>query len=307
MQPSSSAFARAAFWSSLSARQRADDVVHPLLPAQVDRSPIGPVVYVSGEFGGPVYGFEQSNPSAKPFIQLEDVVSPWGLYVDSAHNLWVADTGRKALAVYRKGDRRAYRMLNDPGGPTDVTICPNGTVYSADGNVVAYDHNAQQPTRVLTDPDIIFLFVTCDAANNVVADGLHSGASLIDVFVGGVQAGLQRLPIAPQVAGGLQALPSGTFLVAEPFGTLENSNPIVAEYTETGKPGRVIQTGTNYLMGIGMSRDQKHLFGAYWQGSSIVEYAWPSGTLVKTIPVPGGSSIQTWGLAVDPPQIPGTF
>ncbi|HEV2878815.1 MAG TPA: hypothetical protein VGW96_04455, partial [Candidatus Eremiobacteraceae bacterium] len=72
--------------------------------------------------------------------QIGGFSNPGGLFVDSKHNLWVANGSANNVLEFARGATTPFNTLNDAGaGPLDVTMCPNGSVYVAGSNSTAIE------------------------------------------------------------------------------------------------------------------------------------------------------------------------
>ncbi|MEO6990601.1 MAG: hypothetical protein ABI346_06330 [Candidatus Baltobacteraceae bacterium] len=241
--------------------------------------------------------------------EIKSVLNPQGMFVDSARNLWVANTGSSNVLVYPRGATSPSSTLSDTGFlPVDVTICPNGTVYvsniftapSGPGNIEVYAGGSTSPTGVLTDSRVVKgLFLTCDAKNNVFWDFTGAGSvSFVVEFAGGKQSNETTLPIALGFPGGIKPDNAGNLLVND-----QNSHTI-AEYTEAGAPTglSIASDPTADCVDIAVTRNSKVV------GCAIFTFSAPPGGHTYTFP--GGVSrkmytnglSQPLGIAFDPIQ-----
>ena len=266
-----------------------------------------PLTYVSDAYRGDVTVFDRK---AKIVGKITAFADPIGMFVDAKRNLWVANEGGQNVLEFARGGTSPIKTLNDPGYyPSDVTKCPNGTVYvsnavatsgSGQGNVEVYAAGSVNPTATLSWPrqgtgDSI----TCDANNNVfttlfLALGTLGGAGVVE-YPGGKQLGAMLLPINMAYAGGIKMDNAGNLLISD------TSSEAVEEFTETGSPtGVSISTSPKLWYDIALTQDGKVLLGA---GNTRNAFAvqFPSGTPRRTY---RGNFITPYGVAFDPGQKP---
>lgn len=219
------------------------------------------LVYVSDFDSNTVTVFSRSGAVIN---QIQNVPGPQGLFVDRNHNLWVAASAgspSRSSGVYKfaRGSTSPSNVLNDPTGrPSDVTICPNGTIYvssidnkTEQGNIMIYAPGATNPTGTLTTNGEDDFYLTCDTAGNVFSTFVNdvAGSGGVVEYVGGVEFGHSVLPIKLSATpGGIKPDNAGNLLVAE-----QNADTIT-EYTEAGAPtGRAIATGSGRITEIAVS------------------------------------------------------
>ncbi len=233
--------------------------------------------------------------------QIDGLSYPGGLFVDSKHNLWVANGGANNVLEFARGATTPSNTLNDSGaGPVDVTMCPNGTVYVAGGNSTAievYPRGSTSPTRSLTYPGAEQTdALTCDAAGNVFATIVISFHGGVVEFPRGKQHGASQLPISLGGPGGVKPDNAGNLLVDD------QSAQTITEYTEAGSPtGNSIATAYDCI-NFGVLRNSKvvgcPVYVAY-KTSYGQSYTFPGGTSLQTY---SGSFTLPYGFAFDPGQ-----
>ena len=233
--------------------------------------------------------------------QIDGLSYPGGLFVDSKHNLWVANGGGNNVLEFARGATTPSNTLNDAGaGPVDVTMCPNGTIYVAGGNSTAievYPRGSLNPTRSLTYPEAEQSdALTCDAAGNVFATIVISFHGGVVEFPRGKQHGATQLPISLGGPGGIKPDNAGNLLVDD------QSAQTITEYTEAGSPtGNSITTAFDCI-NFGVMRNSKvvgcPVYVAY-KTSYGQSYNFPSGTSLQTY---SGSFMLPYGFAFDPGQ-----
>jgi hypothetical protein len=222
---------------------------------------------------------------------------PYGIFVDSSHNLWVANGGDSNVLEYARGGTSPIATLADGQAYTeDVSICPNGDLYVATlfGGVTKYVGRKHHMAGSLSYEGTVFQFVTCDRAGNVFATGvLGTNGSVIE-FPGGQASGAHMLPITSAGnLGGIKPDNAGNLLVyGEPEGT-------VAEYTEAGVPTGIEYKPADQWYDFALSRDGKILLGGDQTANVGVSVTFPGGKSRKTYKGKFGT---VWGVAFDPGQ-----
>lgn len=233
--------------------------------------------------------------------QIGSLSNPGGLFVDSKHNLWVANGGANNVLEFARGATTPFTTLSDPGaGPLDVTICPNGTVYVAGSDSTAievYPQGSINPTRSLTYPGAEQTdALTCDAAGNVFATIVISFHGGVVEFPHGKQHGASQLPISLGGPGGIKPYGAGNLLVDD------QSAQTITEYTEAGSPtGNSISTAFDCI-NFGVARSGKVVGCAVYVAyhtSYGQSYSFPGGTSRVTY---SGSFMLPYGFAFDPGQ-----
>ena len=236
---------------------------------------------------------------------------PEGIFVDSGHNLWVANLNN--VLVFPRGGLTATTTLTDPvGDPADVTVCANGTAYVADlydnsnsnaASVQIYPPGSTSPSGSLTYPnDFRNGFLTCDAAGNVfvaLLTGDYIGDGRVIEFPQGQESGAKDLGITLQDPGGIRPDNAGNLLVTDLVADT------IAEYTESGTAtGVSIATGAP-IFGIALNRDGKTVLGANPNGPNGVTWSFPAGRQkhIYTCCSRIGPPLQNiYGVAFDPGQ-----
>jgi hypothetical protein len=233
--------------------------------------------------------------------QIGGLSYPGGLFVDSKHNLWVANGGANDVLGFARGATTPFATLNDAGaGPLDVTMCPNGTLYVAGDDSTAievYPRGSTNPTRSLTYPGAQQSdALTCDASGNVFATIVISFHGGVVEFPRGKQSGATQLPLTLGGPGGVKPDNAGNLLVDD------QSAQTITEYTEAGSPtGNSISTAFDCI-NFGVLRNSKvvgcPVYVAY-KTSYGQSYTFPGGTSVQTY---SGSFMLPYGFAFDPGQ-----
>jgi sugar lactone lactonase YvrE len=225
---------------------------------------------------------------------------PQGLYVDAAHDLWVANEGTSEVLEYARGaSSPKFRLADGTNLPSDVSICPDGTIYVANvfaaksaGGIAVYAPERRHPNRSLTYAGSEFLFVTCDARGNVFATGVTGTFGSVVAFPGGHEKNAQQLPIlGGGNLGGIKIDAPGNLLVDDP------SAETVTEYTESGSPTGV-SIATDGWTDIALDPAGATLFGADTGGRQGIAVSFPAGRIVTTYRAPRLSGVI--GVAFDP-------
>lgn len=267
----------------------------PALPPARAARPAMALVYVSDDKRNVVSVFDESG---KPAATIATGLNyPQGLYVDGAHDLWVANQGDSDVLEYKRGASSPIARLADNNNlPNDVTMCPDGTIYVANvfspnggGDITVYAPAKHRVSRTLGYANSEFTFVTCDAKGNVFATGVTGTLGSVIVFPGGHQKSAKMLPITGGGnLGGIKVDRGGNLLVDDPSGT-------VSEYTPPGKPtGLVVRTAG--WSDIALDAAGTTLFGADIAAQRGIAVSFPGGSLRHTY---RGGFQSVVGIAVD--------
>ena len=230
--------------------------------------------------------------------------APQGVFVDTSHNVWIANAYGGNVLMFAEGAITPTRTLQDPGAlPSDVTLGPDGTAYVANildasgpGSIFVYPPGQDTATRKLRDPIMEQnRFITIDAKGDLFVTtaikGLPQFVGRVVEYVGAKQSGLKHFKIKLGSPGGIKWV-SGMLYVCD---TTEHS---VTQYTEAGDPtGRKLVTGGAWD-GIDVSPDGKTVLGAdqtYLQG---ITREFPRGKIGVTyadpsFQAPTGAAFQT--------------
>ena len=136
------------------------------------------------------------NAGGKQTAQRTGFSLPQGLALDTAGNLYVADTNNSRIQVYARGFKGTPTTINDPGeSPASVTIDSKGnlgvanilTTGSGPGSVSFFNKGGTLLTT-LSNPNFYkVLFDAFDDKGNLYIDGTNaSGAFVAGEVVGGV-------------------------------------------------------------------------------------------------------------------------
>jgi beta-propeller repeat-containing protein len=151
----------------------------------------GPLVYACGYYANMCNWYHLGNGTQAGVIS--GLTNPQGVGVDSAGNVYVANTGASNVPVYPKGGITATTTLDDTGWyPVDVAVASDGTVYVANifstsftaGNVDIYAAGSTTATGSISDPNFFqVISVAVDEGHNVVVCYNNtSGFGACDLF-----------------------------------------------------------------------------------------------------------------------------
>jgi hypothetical protein len=251
--------------------------------------------YVDDLYGNFVDAFDRHGNIVSKITN--GINAPQGLYVDAAHNLWVANAYGNNVLIFPPGSSVATRTLDDGSGtPSDVVVAADGTAYVANttgtsgfGSIEVYPPGKNEPVRSLQDPNASQnLFITMDAKENLfvavfkypIQGGL---GGRVDEYVGAQQSGFKRLPMKTAAPGGIRV--HGSRLLV-----CDTTRQTVREFTEAGRPtGRVLVTGGSWS-GFDVDRDGDALLGANQSFLEGVERAFPGETVEQTYTDPNFQS-----------------
>ncbi len=226
--------------------------VAPLPQSRVS-SPSGPqasstaLLYVATS-KGTVLVYDQSNQKKGPIETLGSANGlrlPFGLLVDSAQNLYVADEENEAIYVFPAGATQPSVTYSDPGEyPDSVARCPDGKMYAGNyagtndryGSVSIYSANAKKPSHVLTSPNFFSVSgVACDSKNNLYVAYYYTDAGpgyVSEYGPGGTGKGT-LLPFSVQAPGSLSIDVAGDFVLADQFSGIDYFHPTSSQPFKT--------------------------------------------------------------------------
>ena len=137
-----------------------------------------------------------STPRDKQTAQLTGFSEPQGLALDTAGNLYVADTNNSRIQVYAAGFKGTPTTINDPGeSPASVAIDSNGnlgvanilTTSGGPGSVSFFNKGGTLLTTLSNANFAKVIFDAFDDKGNLYIDGTNaSGAFVAGEVVGGV-------------------------------------------------------------------------------------------------------------------------
>jgi hypothetical protein len=285
---------------------RTSDVPSAVLPPAAGAGWISPeakttsLVYVSDDYTNAVYIYPQSGPNQKMIGKITaGINSPFGLYVATNGDLYVANTGDGTIAVFKKGQTKPYKKLTLP---SSVISGASGVALDSVGNVYAVEYDTQAIcvigvghgtcTKTLVDPyDYLLRFVAIDSKNDLVAMG--NGGTLDELRAG--TSKWIKLPPTYQYPGGL-AFDSHDNLLVDDAGN--GSAGKIAEYKPPYK-GSPVFSFSYYgeMLQIALNSSEKDVWGPNYPYGDAREYSLPKGTLVDKT---RGGITEPVGLAADP-------
>lgn len=228
--------------------------------------------------------------------QITDgIFLPGGLTIDRHRNLYVANLNG-TITVYPLGATTPSLTLTDLKGVLDVAVGRNGYVYAGGfgGDIDVYPPGATTPVRQLSNPVLRHRVtgVAIGASNNLYATGLKRAFSdpAVVRFTNARGAGKNL---------GLTGLdyPAGVIF--------DDGNLIVSDFRLSKiltyplgqrSPSGTISVGEPQGSAINRAADEIYVPNDISQVVDVYDY--PSGTLVTTIPIVGGSR----GAALSPAQ-----
>ena len=136
------------------------------------------------------------NTARRQTAQLTGFSQPQGLALDTAGNLYVADTGNGRIQVYAAGFKGTPTTINDPGeSPASVAVNSNGnlavanilTTSGGSGSVSFFNKGGTLLSTLSSANFAKVFFDAFDGKGNLYIDGTNaSGAFVAGEVVGGV-------------------------------------------------------------------------------------------------------------------------
>lgn len=253
------------------------------------------VVYVANYFNDNVQIY--ALPGLGNIGSIQGIANPQGLAVDGAGDLYVVDQNANDVLVFRKGEKAPFRTLADANGIAfQVAVGRDGTVYLTNefnthlgnGNVNEYPPGSTHPSKTLHDRRFNTVEgVGLDSKNNlyVTFDDNHV-VGRIEEFSPGSSAGKLLLPTL-KAAGGI------TFDAADDLVVCDQTAPAVKIFAQgSGNPLGEFAQGQIDPFNLALTKSEKQIFVTDPHSGNTYEYAFPSGTLLQTIPnSPGASGV----------------
>ncbi len=254
----------------------------------------GPLVYISDELGNFIDVFRKDGTLAGRITTGLDY--PVDLYVDGAHNLWVANQGNEEVLKFRRGSMAAS-IYRDAGSAYAPSTCSNGTLYVAafSGTIAVFARGHHRPTGSLQENEGAAISITCDRTGNLFAATtlLSPPGYIVEFPAGSAQARL--LPIYLPNPVDVKPDPAGNLLVLDSAGSGDNA---VTEYTEAGQAtGKSMPTDANWSE-MAISPNGRELFGSDVNALDGSLRAFPSGKQLQTYR--DSRFRQLGGIAYDP-------
>jgi hypothetical protein len=197
---------------------------------------------------GTVLVYDQSNQKKGPIQTLDSsngLRLPFGLFVDSAQNLYVADEENEAIYLFPAGATQPSVTYSDPGEyPDSVARCPDGKMYAGNyagttdryGSVSIYSANAKKPSHVLTSSNFFSVSgVACDSNNNLYVAYYYTDAGpgyVSEYGPGGTGKGT-LLPFSVQAPGSLSIDAAGDFVLTDQFSGIDYFHPTSSQPFKT--------------------------------------------------------------------------
>jgi DNA-binding beta-propeller fold protein YncE len=233
---------------------------------------------------------------------LKKLKTPGGILVDANHDLWVANGGDSNVLVFAYGSAKPKLTLSAAGlAPTDVTICPNGTVFVAvdAGPIQVYAHGSTKPMRTMNYKGGQINNLACDATGNLFGTGVANFSSAVVEFPKGKPKGAHLLPVTGLVTPfGIRMATDGKHVLIS-----DQSQYTITEFNANGKPtGKKIDT-TNGASCItfGVATDGTIGCPVYFApavGTTVgATFSFPAGTAGRTYSNPLFG--QPYGFAFD--------
>jgi hypothetical protein len=270
----------------------------------------GPIEYASDDTNNVVNIYAGKFAGQAPCGQIttSSFNFPYGLYVKTdTHDLYVANGGD--VLVFHRGQTTEYNAYVDPSiqAVNDVVIAKDGTIIAVNlgqiggpeaGSISTWIGGPSGGTFVGNFPmsnDVEGGFLTVQKNGTVYFNDLDkSGVGLLwsvscpagacgaQTQIAGVSFGAPA-GLASDNAEDLLAVDQG----AKTADTFELPNPTPKTFPLTG-----------IVFGMALSRQDHHWFAADALNNDAVEYAYPSGTLIGTVPGNAGGNLV--GIAIDP-------
>jgi hypothetical protein len=270
----------------------------------------GTIVYASDDTNNVVNIYAGKFAGQAPCGQIASSAFnfPYGLHVKTdTHDLYVANGGD--VLVFHRGQTTAYNTYVDPSNQAvnDVVIAKDGTVIAANdgqiggpeaGSLSTWIGGPNGGTFVGNFPmsnDVVGGFLTIQRNGTVYFNDLDkSGVGLLwTVSCPAGACGKQT-----QVAGVSFGAPAGLASDESEDLLAVDQGAKTADTFELPNPSPQTFPLTGIMFGMALSREDHHWFVADALNNDAAEYAYPSGTLIGT--VPGNSFGNLIGIAIDP-------
>ena len=259
----------------------------------VERDVRGPLVYISDTLGNFIDVFRGDGTLVGRITAGLDY--PADLFVDSAHNLWVANDGDNNVLKFSRGAMTADSVYHDVTDSWDPSKCANGKLYVAHGEIAVFARGHHYSTGSHSEKYGIAISVACDAAGNIFATATVASPPgyVVEFQAGSKQAEL--LPVDLPNPIDAKPDPAGNLMVLDSAGGNYNT---VTEYTESGSPtGKSMPTYANWNE-IAIAPKGNAIFGADMNDAEGSLRAFPSGKQLRTYV--DSELSQLGGIAYDP-------
>ncbi len=243
------------------------------------------------------------------------ILNPQGLVIDAAQTLYVANTGKSNVLIFRKPYTNSTR-LNDPGQyPAGIALDKAGNIgltniYSTSGgpgSVSFYRKGASSPCVTISDPNWARVyFGAFDASGNFYIDGQDfRGNTLLGVVSGECSAtAIQPLTAANTILfpGGV-ALSGGNILYTDQIASTVYTYVPPSDGSLGSPIATTVMSGAADPVTIAIMKHGQNLWEADATGRlNAAKYAYTAGgSAIKTIV---GSFAEPIGIAVNPVEKP---
>ena len=270
----------------------------------------GPIVYASDDTNNIVNIYAGKFAGQAPCGQIVSPAFsfPFGLYVKTdTHDLYVANGGD--VLVFHRGQTSAYNTFTDPSNQAvnDVAVAKDGTIVALNygqiggpeaGSLSTWFGGPNGGTFVGNFPmsnDVVGGFLTVQKNGTIYFNDLDKSG-----------VGFLWTVSCPAGACGAQTQVTGVSFV-EPAGLgsddaedllAVDQGSTTADTFELPNPTPKTFPLTGIVFGMALSRQDHHLFVADALNNVADEYAYPSGTLIGTVPGSAGGNLI--GVAIDP-------
>ena len=272
---------------------------------------IGPLVYVSDGTNNVINVYAGRFAGQAPCGQLASslINFPYGLYVrPGGHDLYVANSGN--ILVFHRGKTTPYNSYVDPSiqVPNDVAVAQDGTVIASNlgqnfgpekGSLSTWLGGLNGGTFVGNFPmknDIQGGFLTVQANGKVYfddQDATTNRGALWSVSCPAGACGSQT-----RDSGVSLGYPGGMGSDATEDVLVTDEGAITADTFELPNPNPVTFALAGVPVGMALNEFNNHWYVADALNNDAAEYAYPSGTLIGT--VPGNVGGNMFGIAIDP-------
>jgi YVTN family beta-propeller protein len=268
----------------------------PLARTHRPPAPKTKYLYVSDTTNNAVRVFDPATGAVLSTI-TSGLAGPYGLAEDKSGNLYVANFFGGNVTVYGLNATTPSRTLVDGGeSPTDVAVRNDGTIYVVNlyGDVEVYAPGSNSPAYRLTNSNLLHCYgVALDTKSNVYVSGRDGGnQSHVVKFKKNKTTGTDL---------GLTGLTLAYGLVFDNLNNLtvvDTLAPDVALYPAGATSPSVVFGNTGQPSFAALDKARANLYVGDLFGDDVAIYAYPSGTLVTTIPNVNGAT--TTGVAVYP-------